>query len=238
MRRRKDFSLIELLVVIAIIALLSALLFPALKKAKDAAKTILCNGNLKQLGMGMQTYTMDYREYFPLQRYTANYIAWDDLIMDYVGSPIWTNAQKSAYCVLKGKNSGITPFVCPADLSQTMPAAISYFKRSYGINSSISGSVRCGIGGNDWSTRISAIKSTSNIIALAELHSVWSLIGCPDSSNVNGLLPGAATGLITINGKAHGNISYNYLFCDGHVAFINANDTYTNSNKNMWDIRN
>ena len=62
----RNFTLIELLVVIAIIAILAAMLLPALNKTLERARQIDCRSNQRSCGTMMLMYTGDYREWYPL----------------------------------------------------------------------------------------------------------------------------------------------------------------------------
>jgi prepilin-type N-terminal cleavage/methylation domain-containing protein/prepilin-type processing-associated H-X9-DG protein len=128
---KKKFTLIELLIVIAIIAILAAMLMPALQQAKVAGQKSSCTNNLKQIMMAIDSYTDDYNDYYPPSQLATDPWHWHRLLLktNYFGKSNSGNANVDVYNKL---------MICPGDPNPKLADDNAVNDRiSYGMNGNI-----------------------------------------------------------------------------------------------------
>src|SRR5690242_16216935 len=103
---RVAFTLIELLVVVAIIAILAALLMPALSKAKERGRRARCLSNLRQIGVSIHLYAGDYRDAFVPTDWVNGHDIWFSAPVD-LGHLL-----SEKYLPMPGNNNHV--FYCPS----------------------------------------------------------------------------------------------------------------------------
>lgn len=232
-KRMMKFTLIELLVVVAIIAILAALLLPALKMAKDQARTIQCTGNEKQLALAMQSYLTDNEDYFPAGD-VAGVASWAMRLSDYVGGK-WDGTWNDSTCL-----EAVLKMGCAQNRLMAMDGGIidAYAGGKYSITEK-GGTY----GYNSYliSKRSTEFSKPSSTILFTETSHKDSktvisrslLAGVGDDS-WNQYHPWAhMMGLGPLSGKGGSN----YAFIDGHVKFYPFKPRAANAVNKYWNAQ-
>ena len=258
-RSRSRFTLIELLVVIAIISILMAMLLPALKKARDMAKTSICANKLKQIGVLTFNYTGDFQDMLPEVKTDfrprivgggSGWLIWVHFLDDYLssdaqakmGDPLY-----NTYPAARGTWNNL--FDCPQVLS-SRPEANEQPWTSYGTTS----------GGwtMPWNSsaprKLSTYSNTGRVAWLTEgmiadermpvLNRTTTTIGYQTWYGGTGAFAASGAYILYWPHMGGGNIrgGANWLFADGHVQYrkyapTNSSDSTAEFTTN-WELQN
>jgi len=240
MHKRKGFTLIELLVVIAIIALLMAILMPALQRVKKQVWTILCRSNLNQYGLAARMYLDDNEGGFPysfswLYKDGGRGCRWHDASNNLnenpdLGGELWP--------YLKSKDIHLCPefdvvarmMGCGNCNGVTIPIEPQY---SYCMNSYLNGDA-WGAVPSQYRTNMEKIRKESQVknpqrVFFFSEENTWSIPGLSNASvndnNLRSTPPGNTDCFATYHNAPGGDLDMGYanaVFVDSHVERVSA----------------
>jgi prepilin-type N-terminal cleavage/methylation domain-containing protein/prepilin-type processing-associated H-X9-DG protein len=244
-RRHRAFTLIELLVVIAIIAILAALLLPALSRAKEGAYNSACKSNVRQMGIGLASYLSDFDAYPYPNRTWSDLGYWVPELEPYLGARF----NNLVFSGQPGRGNGV--FQCPGYAHAVPPAfdpspnITEYELGTYGFNSGGTlsypgpsmglGRVSLGSapGAGATPVRSGLVLSPSAMVAIGDAPITFiggiTSNGLPAAVGVTDLSyswgweiveappsPFAAPAALASTKRRHRN-RWNIVFCDGHI---------------------
>jgi prepilin-type processing-associated H-X9-DG protein len=230
---------VELLVVIAIIGILAAIIIPVAGQVRATAKSAQCISNLRQIGIAFQMYATNNKGYFPHagRKPAGTEWMWDEAISEYLVGKFGSTG---------GDDVGVQPigkkqiFYCPGD---TLPQIRGWGAgRSYGILSQIgtpdASLYRVGGDNNFLGIYYESIPEPTRTILITDHSNPDNRVGGWACWNVS-----LASQMKIDKGSAGTNMhrgSFNYLFCDGHVAHLVPSATIGSGTlaqpKGMWTI--
>jgi prepilin-type N-terminal cleavage/methylation domain-containing protein/prepilin-type processing-associated H-X9-DG protein len=256
--RRFAFTLVELLVVIAVIAILAAMLLPALSRAKASALVVACMNNERQMGIALNMYVSDNHAYPYLLAFIGSadsdiIFHWEDAlhIYDPAYNPLsWTNRA----CQCPAYRGAVT-----TEPNDSLPGySGSYAYNGWGTQtpSSLSSLTSLGLGDEDYGgpenpatgqqakvppVSESQVKAPSEMFAISDARIRITGVVHPNMQGedfmvcepINPLSSGIVSYSQTQAPPQHGQ-NFNVLFCDGHVKAIKTNDLFNPTNTAIY----
>jgi prepilin-type N-terminal cleavage/methylation domain-containing protein/prepilin-type processing-associated H-X9-DG protein len=227
---RRGFTLIELLVVIAIIAILAAMLMPALERAREQAITVQCVGKERQIGLALLMYANEHHDFLPCPAMYSWYNAlWMKTLMDggYIPksngpSFDWYGTQKPSWL----------PFMCPSRMDTVVHASAG--RGNYAINEEVTGKP------GSWEavslTKITEAAETAVISGTRWANNNRSCLNFNRYSFPNSDWHTWVVGLgCAANGVHNNHTSANITFADGHTENLLREDYLENHGKKyLW----
>ena len=161
--RRTTFTLIELLVVVAIIAILAALLLPALRQAREHAKGVHCLNNLRQQGVGLQYFANDHEGAVP----TAFAFPFPEAIGQYIWGPyerLIAGAPGNGYTGYSGQGTAYYTAAIPYNRLFVCPAVVKPAGDTNEVNGCYTNSAYLHYGIGMWTTYYYGFESPAPVL--------------------------------------------------------------------------